>query len=84
MCTDVDYKLDVYDVVEKMEYPSDCDHYDGLLVSGSRAFPPSHRIYHRLMPYRRCDRLRRQGVDQQAGSISQAYRPRETVLENNW
>lgn len=30
------FTLDGYDVVNKMEYPSDDVEYDGLLISGSR------------------------------------------------
>ncbi|KAF8546866.1 hypothetical protein OG21DRAFT_1425985 [Imleria badia] len=37
--SDVVFKLDVFDVVDKKEYPPDSVHYDGLLISGARASP---------------------------------------------
>ncbi|KAI9567528.1 class I glutamine amidotransferase-like protein [Boletus coccyginus] len=49
---DATFTLDDYDVFEKMEYPPDSTHYDGLLISGSLASTYEDRPWiHKLIEY---------------------------------
>ena len=38
---EVSYTVDDYDVRNKMEYPEDVGHYDGIMLTGSGARSPS-------------------------------------------
>jgi len=61
----VDFTLDAFDVVNRMEYPPDAANYDGILLTGSGQsnYPPPPRPSD-LTPYHSILCVRRRRVDQ--------------------